>query len=47
MKTILWLVAVVLVFDCVGYILWSISGQTPVNNTYIGAITAKIISILK
>jgi|ETNvirnome_2_130_1030620.scaffolds.fasta_scaffold13804_6 hypothetical protein len=36
----------ILLFDFAGFVLWSISGQVPADNFYIGSITNHIIEII-
>jgi hypothetical protein len=43
MKIILTIIAVALVIDAAGFLLWSISGQTPVDDVYVGTVTAHAI----
>lgn len=46
MKNIITIVVAVLMIDLVGFILWSASGQFPMNNIYIGVITKTILSLV-
>jgi flagellar basal body-associated protein FliL len=47
MKETLWIMVVLVVFiilaDITGYVLWELSGQTPADGFYVGAITNSIL----
>lgn len=43
-QTILTIIAIVLVIDFAGFVLWASSGQKPVDNVYVGTITAHALS---
>ena len=45
-KNISLVVGALLIADIIGFMLWILSGQTPVDNFYLGKITAIIIDIL-
>lgn len=38
--------ASVLVLDALGFVAWSVSGQQPADNFYIGAITTNILKAI-
>lgn len=47
-KIILTIVAVVLIVDFLGFTAWVASGQKPVDNFYVGAITTNALrAVLK
>lgn len=47
MKTLAQIIAVILVIDITGLLAWKISGQTPIDNIYLGSITAHLIEVIK
>ena len=50
MKNILkiagWIILAVLMIDALGFVGWVLSGQTPVDSFYIGAITANVLQVI-
>ena len=40
------IIAVTLIIDFVGFTLWSLSGQIPVDNFFVGKITHSIINLI-
>ncbi len=47
-KTILTIVALALFIDFIGFTAWATSGQKPVDNFYVGAITTNVLrTVLK
>lgn len=45
-KMILTIAAIVLVIDFLGFTAWVASGQHPVDNFYIGSITAHVLQAI-
>ena len=45
LKIIIYTILIILAIDLVGFIAWIVSGQLPVDNFYIGTITANIIKL--
>ena len=43
LKTTSWIIIVVLFIDLLGFTAWTLSGQRPVDNFYIGTITAHVL----
>lgn len=43
---ILIIIAAVLIVDAISFMAWVVSGQTPVDSFYFGAITSNIIKLL-
>lgn len=46
MKTLTSILSLVLLIDVLGFCLWTMSGQLPVDNFYVGIITKTIISLI-
>jgi len=42
---IFWVVAVIIMIDVVSYMAWQAMGQTPVDNIYLGTLTAHFLNI--
>lgn len=41
-------IAVILIVDAIGFLVWALSGQQPVDNFYVGTITTHVLqSIIK
>lgn len=36
-------VMILLAIDCIGFLVWGLSGQFPVDNFYIGSITKHVL----
>jgi len=45
MKNIFYALATIMVIDFIGFVAWAMSGQFPVDNVYVGTITAHIIKL--
>ena len=46
LSVLVWIVAIVLVIDFIGFMAWGLSGQYPADSFYIGAITRNILQAL-
>ncbi len=46
MRNIITIIVVVMMVDLVGFMMWSMSGQFPTDNIYIGVITKTILSLV-
>jgi hypothetical protein len=42
-KNIATVITIVIVIDIIGYCAWSVSGQKPVDDFFIGGITASLL----
>ena len=42
-NVLLTVIMVALIVDAVAFVMWALSGQTPIDSFYIGAITKNII----
>ena len=47
MKTTLSVLAVIMLVDAVGFLMWQVSGQTPIDSFYIGTITKNLLILIK
>ena len=46
-KTIGTVIAIIIMIDMFGFMIWALSGQTPINGFYIGSITSSTINLIK
>lgn len=46
LKSLGWIVAVIMVADFFGFLVWGMSGQFPVDNFYLGSITRHILQAI-
>ena len=46
LKTIGWIVLLTIAIDATGFVAWTVSGQHPVDQFYIGTITAHTIKAI-
>lgn len=45
-KNIMYVLGLVFMFDVLGFMFWSVSGQIPVDSFHVGVITESIIKII-
>ena len=45
MKTILYIITIYLFLDIAGFLAWSLSGQLPVDNFYLGSLSANLLRL--
>lgn len=46
-RTILQVIAIVIVIDIIGFMMWYSSGQRPADDFYIGSLTTHTINLFK
>lgn len=43
MKGIIYVIAIILAIDFLGFVAWVVAGQTPVGDVYVGTITVHVL----